>query len=62
LPSASSGKLLAELFDFENGGDTFAQKRQPVPDVQGITSQKTALFIATAVRASNPILSEALTI
>jgi NhaP-type Na+/H+ or K+/H+ antiporter len=48
--------LLGLFFDPEFGGDIFLQKLLlTLSGLHGVISQKTVLFITTAVRTSNPV-------
>jgi hypothetical protein len=44
------------FFDPEDGGDIFLRNIRPSSNDKSLQTQKTALFIVTAVRASNPAL------
>jgi hypothetical protein len=53
LPPASGGFWLGLSFDPKNGGD-IPLKPWAVFELHGVTTQRTALFIVTGVRTSDP--------
>jgi hypothetical protein len=56
----SSGFLLGLLFYPENGGDVFLRSVGISPIYMALQTQKTAQITVTAVRTSNPTISNTL--
>jgi hypothetical protein len=53
MPPGSAGFLLCLLFDPAVGG-MFLQRKWALSELHGVTTQKTVLFMVTAMRTSNP--------
>jgi hypothetical protein len=54
-PRLHAGFLLGLFFDPRDGDDVLPKRRLTLTELHGVISQKTELFITTAVRTSNPI-------